>query len=70
MKLVQDWRTVLRRAWSVRLALLAAAFTAWASWWAYRIYGTPLYITIPAVALNFAVAASRIVKQGYSDADA
>jgi hypothetical protein len=26
--LVQDWRRVLRRAWSIRLSLLAAVFTA------------------------------------------
>jgi len=26
--LVDDWRRVLRRAWSIRLALLAALFTA------------------------------------------
>lgn len=26
--LLQDWRRVLRRAWSIRLSLLAAAFTA------------------------------------------
>jgi hypothetical protein len=24
MKLIEDWRTVLRRAWSIRLVLLAA----------------------------------------------
>ena len=26
--LLDDWRRVLRRAWSIRLSLLAAAFTA------------------------------------------
>lgn len=26
--LIQDWPCVLRRAWSIRLSLLAAAFTA------------------------------------------
>lgn len=26
--LIQDWPRVLRRAWSIRLSLLAAAFTA------------------------------------------
>lgn len=25
MKLIDDWRTVLRKAWSVRLAIIAAA---------------------------------------------
>lgn len=68
MRLIHDWRVVLKRAWSVRLALLAALFTSWASWWAYREYGTPLYITAPAVLLNLAVSISRIIKQGYSDA--
>ena len=63
LKLVENWRHVLRRAWSVRLALLAALFTSLASWWAYREYGTPLWITIPAVGLNFAVAVARIIQQ-------
>lgn len=68
-KLVEDWGKVFRKAWSVRLSLLAAIFTSWASWWAYREYGTPLYITVPAVGLNFAVAAARIIKQGSLDAE-
>lgn len=68
MNLVHDWSTVLKRAWSVRLALLSAAFTSWASWWAYEQYATPLYITAPAVLLNLAVTVARIIKQGYSDA--
>lgn len=68
MKLVHDWRTVLRRAWSVRLALAAAVFTAWASWWGLREYGTPVYITAPTVLLNLAAVIVRVVKQGYSDA--
>ena len=28
IRLLNDWRRVLRRAWSVRFSLLAAAFTA------------------------------------------
>jgi hypothetical protein len=28
MKLIDDWRTILRRAWSVRLMILAFALTA------------------------------------------
>lgn len=62
-RLVKDWKWVLRKAWSVRLALLAAAFTSLASWWAYREYGTPPWITIPTVGLNFAVAVARIIQQ-------
>lgn len=67
-RLVHDWRTVLKRAWSIRLSLLAAAFTAWASWWGLREYGTPLYITAPTVILNLAVVVARIWSQGYDDA--
>lgn len=68
MKLIDDWRTVLRRAWTIRIALLAAGFGAWASWWGMREYGTPLYITAPTVLLNLFLVLTRIWKQGYSDA--
>lgn len=68
MKLVADWRVVLRKAWTIRLSILAAVFTSWATWWGYREYGTPLYITAPAVLLNLAVMLARVWKQGYSDA--
>lgn len=67
-RLVSDWRTILRRAWTIRLNLLASILTAWASWWGLQEYGTPLYITAPTVLVNLAAVVARIWKQGYSDA--
>lgn len=67
MKPVHDWRVVLRRAWSVRLSLLASLFGAWSTYWTDREYGVPLYITLPFVGFTIAAAVARIVKQGYSD---
>lgn len=78
MKLVNNWRAVLRHAWSVRLALLAA-FLNGLSVTVYIVTGSlpapPLWLAVLNGALTFAVPLVRIVDQAnpklkdISDAD-
>lgn len=63
MHLIDDWRTVLRRAWSVRFALLGAALTAAEAGVQYYLTGTPPLLAIGATVLTLAAGVARVVAQ-------
>lgn len=64
MNLIADWRLVLRRAWSVRLALLAAVLGGLELLLQYLAPARPdgLFIAV-SVVVNIAAALARIVAQ-------
>ena len=63
MKLVHDWRWVLKRSWSVHLNILGALFGAWAAYWGFDQYGMPRYISLPAAILPALAVVARIMQQ-------
>ena len=63
MKLIKDWRYIWRRAWSVRLALISALFSAIETAMSYIASGEPRPFVICALLVSVATAVSRIVAQ-------
>ena len=64
MRLVQDWKRVLRRAWSVRLNLLAAALTgATAALPAFMGVVPPMWLLALCTIVPLAAAVARLVAQ-------
>jgi uncharacterized transporter YbjL len=66
LELGKDWQTVVRKAWSIRLILLAAALSAVEVW--FQIFGAPLWMPLGVFAGLSAVTsagafAARIVAQ-------
>lgn len=74
MKLLDDWKDVLRRAWSVRFAVLAVvAEIALQLWWALPDFVTdtvPIGIaTWLPMTLTLAAIAARLIQQKETPAD-
>lgn len=68
MRLISGWRRVLRRAWSVRLALLSAAISgASACWFVFAELLPPVSFLAIGSALSVAAVLARILDQGLSD---
>lgn len=70
MNVIADWKRVLRQAWSVRLALLAALLSSveiLVQMWAV-IRPTP-WFALGAAAVSLAAAVARIVSQPHLRAD-
>ena len=66
MKPVPEWRRVLKHAWSIRLALLAAALSAADAGLALidgSAIGHPVLIPIIATAVSLAAAGARLINQ-------
>lgn len=64
MKLVQDWRQVLRRAWSVRFSLLATALTgAAAALPVFMDRVPPTWFLLLCTFIPLAAAVARLVDQ-------
>lgn len=64
MKIKDNWRVILRKAWSVKFMVLAALFDGLASVWFVMsdAVPTPAFMAI-GVGLNLAGVLARIVKQ-------
>lgn len=64
MKLIEDWKSVLKLSWSVRLALLSTVFSA-AEVGVQLFRGSvpPLWFAVVASALGIAAAVARVVYQ-------
>lgn len=64
MQLIDDWRRVLRKAWSVKLILLAAFFDGLSAVWFVFADGVPHFL-FAALGLFFSLAAAvaRIIQQ-------
>ena len=72
MKLVAGWRRILRRAWSVRVALLGTALSGlYLAWPAFQDTLPPIAFAGVAMALNLAMFILRLMRQpgGPVDAD-
>jgi hypothetical protein len=74
MRLVDDWRRVLARAWSVRLLLIGAGLSGLAGVWFALVDAVPLWLFIVGgVVLPMLAVAARLVAQpklrGGGDAD-
>lgn len=64
MKLIPEWRRVLRRAWSVRLNLLAVALTgATAALPAFMGIIPPMWLLALCTVVPLAAAVARLVDQ-------
>lgn len=64
MRLVQDWKRVLRKAWSVRLNLLAVALTgATAALPAFMGVVPPMWLLALCTIVPLAAAVARLVAQ-------
>lgn len=60
---VTGWKEVLRRAYSIRLSLIAAFFSAVEVGFQYYTTGQPAYVAMAAVALSLSSAFSRLFAQ-------
>jgi hypothetical protein len=71
MRLIDEWRTVLRKAWSVRLILLAGLLEAIGSLMPYLSVVLPIpesvFNVLSALTLGGAVVARLIVQKEISD---
>ena len=64
MTLLDDWRILLARAWSIRLNLMAAAITGLTSVWFAFYPVVPLWVFAAAsVGLHLAAVILRLLKQ-------
>lgn len=64
MRLVDDWRKVLRRAWSVRFMFLGAALTGLAGVWFALADYTPIWLFIAGgMVVPMMALAARLVSQ-------
>jgi hypothetical protein len=63
LQLIDDWKHVAPRLWSVRLSLIAAAASSAQAGFEYFIAGQKPYIAVAAALFSFGSAASRIVAQ-------
>ncbi|MCA0402150.1 MAG: hypothetical protein LCH38_15215 [Proteobacteria bacterium] len=64
MKLVRNWRRVLARAWSARLALVnALVMAAGTYWFALANIVPPLPFFLIGIGLAIAPAVARIIRQ-------
>ena len=68
MRLIPHWRRVIRRAWSVRLALLSAAASgASACWFVFADRVPPVAFLFGGAGLSVAAVLARVLDQGLSD---
>lgn len=64
MKLVRDWRRVLRRAWSVRLLVLATAANGLAAVWFVFSDDIPEWLfVVGGILLPIAALVARLIDQ-------
>lgn len=63
MKLIPDWRLVLRKAWSVKFSLLATVLSAAEAGVQYWLTGTPPMLAIGATVLSLGAGLARLVAQ-------
>jgi hypothetical protein len=69
-RLVPEWKRVLRKAWSVRLNLIAALLSSLEAGWQTYVTGQPPIIALATAAISIGAAIARIVAQkGMDDAD-
>lgn len=65
MKLVGNWREILRRSWTVRLSFVAAGVDGLLMGWvAFSEIVPPMWFMSVAVMLNLAVPLVRVIDQG------
>lgn len=65
MKLIPDWRRVLRRAWSVRLAMLSAAASgASACWFVFADKVPAVWFLLVGSLLSVLAVVGRVLDQG------
>jgi len=65
MRLVSNWRTILRRSWAVRLSFIAAAIDGLLMGWAaFSGVVPPMNFMVVALMLNLAVPVVRVLDQG------
>jgi hypothetical protein len=63
VRLVSEAGRIFRRAWSVRLSLLAAILTAIYAAWDYHVSGHTSVVVLMTFFLNISAAVARIVDQ-------
>lgn len=64
MRLIWNWRRVLRRAWSVRLALLSAAASgASACWFVFADKVPPVAFLFGGAVLSVLAVVARVIDQ-------
>jgi hypothetical protein len=69
-RLVPEWKQILRKAWSVRLNLVAALFSSVEAGWMAWTTGQPPFIALATAVISIGAAVARIVAQkGLSDAE-
>lgn len=61
--LLPDWRLILRRAWSVRLSLLAALASAGEAAWQLYLDARPSILIVGTALISLSAAISRLVAQ-------
>ena len=63
MKLIEDWKTLWHRLWSVKLALLSALVSAGDVLVTYLMTGQPALLSIGAALFSLLAALMRLVAQ-------
>ncbi len=63
MTLIDDWKCVWHRLWSVRLSLLAAVASAGEAAFQYWATGKPAWIALSAAAISLGASVARVVAQ-------
>lgn len=68
MKLKDDWKLILKRAWSIRLSVLAAIVSgASLYWFVLEDEMPPRIFFAVGVGLSLAAAVARLIDQGWHD---
>lgn len=63
LKLLPNWKKVLRCAWSARLALIAALFSAADVGFGYWLDGKPALLSAIAFVISVSAAVARLIAQ-------
>ena len=64
MRLVSDWRLILRKAWSVRLMLLATALNSLAAVWFVLSDNVPEWLfLVSGICIPMAALVARLIDQ-------
>lgn len=63
MMLLPDWKILIRRAWSVRLSLLAALASAGEAAWQLYLDARPSILIVGTALISLGAAVSRLIAQ-------
>ena len=63
MKLIENWRAIWHRLWSVRLSLLAALLSAIEAGLSYWLSGQPPVVALLGSGVSLGAAIARLVAQ-------